>query len=69
MDQSMDHATELTLDQEFGLRVFADQVQQMTCEQAQKLLIEQHRLMLVQKVVYLQLLKQEWKLDVDFVAH
>jgi len=64
----MDQATNLTLDQEFSLRVFADQVQQMSLEQAQEFLVEQYRLMLVQKTMYQELLKHEWKLDLDFAS-
>lgn len=61
----MNQAIELTLEQEFSLRGFAAQVQQMSREQAQAFLIEQHRLMLVQKTMYQELLKHEWRLDVD----
>jgi hypothetical protein len=64
----MDQLIELTLDQEFSLRLFADQVQQMSREQAQEFLIEQYRLMMVQKTTYQNLLKQEWKLDLDFAS-
>jgi Phycobilisome degradation protein nblA len=60
--------TELTIDQEFSLRLFTDQVKQMSREQAQEFLIEQFRLMMVQKTIYQELLKQEWKLDLDFAS-
>lgn len=60
--------TELTVDQEFSLRLFADQVKQMSREQAQEFLIAQYRLMMVQKTIYQELLKQEWKLDLDFAS-
>ena len=59
----MDQAIELTVEQEFNLRCFADQVQQMSREQAQTFLVEQHRLMIVQKTMYQEILKREWKLD------
>jgi Phycobilisome degradation protein nblA len=59
----MNQAIELTLEQEFSLRSFADQVQYMSREQAQEFLIDQHRLMLVQKTMYQELLKHEWQLD------
>jgi len=65
LEAAMDQATELTLDQEFSLRVFADQVQQMSREQAQEFLIEQCKLMMVQRTMYQELLKHEWKLDLD----
>lgn len=64
----MDREVELTLAQEFSLRIFADQVNQMSLEQAQEFLVEQYRLMMVQKVVFQELLKQEWKLDLDFAS-
>lgn len=65
----MDRAIELTLEQEFSLRNFADMVQKMSREQAQAFLIEQHRLMMVQKTMYQEILKHEWKLDSNFAAH
>lgn len=62
----MDQATELTLDQEFSLRFFEDQVQRMSHEQAQEFLIEQNKLMMVRDAMYRKLLKHEWKLESDF---
>lgn len=59
----MDSAIELTLEQEFSFRRFADQVQEMSREQAQEFLIEQYRLMMVQEKMYQELLKHEWQLD------
>ncbi|MBD2080738.1 NblA/ycf18 family protein [Leptolyngbya sp. FACHB-17] len=59
----MNPSIELTLEQEFSLRDFTDQVRQMPREQAQAFLIVQYRLMLVQKTMYLGLLRQEWKLE------
>lgn len=61
----MDQAIALTLEQEFNLRKFADLVRQMSHEQAQEFLIDQHKLMLVQEMSYRELLKHEWKLDSD----
>jgi Phycobilisome degradation protein nblA len=59
----MDQTIELTLEQDLSLRNFADMVKQMSREQAQEFLIEQQRLMMVQKTMYQEILKQEWKLD------
>lgn len=53
---------ELTLEQEFSFRDFSDQVRQMSRHQAQEFLIVQFRLMLIQRTMYQELLKQEWKL-------
>lgn len=64
----MNQANQLTLEQEFNLRSFAGQVEQMSREQAQECLIEQHRLMMVQERLYRDLLKQEWKLDWDVAS-
>jgi Phycobilisome degradation protein nblA len=61
----MDPVTELTLEQEFSLRSFADIVKQMSREQAQEFLIEQHKLMMVRETLYQDLIKQEWKLGLD----
>lgn len=61
----MDSSIELTLEQEFNLRDFTDQAHRMSREQAQEFLIVQYRLMLVQKTMYLGLLKQEWKLELN----
>lgn len=42
----MDSEIELSLEQKFGLRHFTDRVQQLSCEQARQLSIEQNRLMI-----------------------
>lgn len=64
----MDQAIELTLEQDLSLRNFADLVRQMSCDQAREFLIEQQRLMMLQKTMYQEILKQEWKLGSDFAA-
>jgi Phycobilisome degradation protein nblA len=64
----MDQVTELTLEQAFSLRRFADQVEEMSREQAQALLVEQYRQMLLQETLYQDLLKQEWQLDAGFAS-
>jgi Phycobilisome degradation protein nblA len=64
----MDQAVDLTIDQEFSLRLFADQVQQMSLEQAQVFLVEQCKAMMIQKTLFQEILKQEWKLDMDLVS-
>jgi energy-converting hydrogenase A subunit M len=68
MDTDMNTAIELTLEQDLNLRTFSDLVQKMSREQAQAFLIEQHRLMMIQKTMYQGILKHEWKLDSDFAA-
>ncbi|NJP08141.1 MAG: phycobilisome degradation family protein [Leptolyngbyaceae cyanobacterium RU_5_1] len=64
----MNQALELTLEQEFSLRCFADKVQQMSHKQAHEFLIEQYRLMMLQETMYQNLLKHEWKLDGDLAS-
>lgn len=64
----MNESSELTLDQEFSLKIFADQVKRMSREQAQELLIEQNRLMMIQKSTYQNLLRHKWKLNFDFAS-
>jgi len=59
---------ELTLEQEFSLRNFTDQVQQMSREQAQEFLILQYKHMMIREMMYKEILKQEWKLDLDFTS-
>lgn len=59
----MNRENELTLEQEFAHRSFADQVKQMSREQAQEFLIAQHKLMMLQTTMYQELLKHEWKLE------
>ncbi|MEM6836814.1 MAG: NblA/ycf18 family protein [Cyanobacteria bacterium P01_C01_bin.120] len=61
----MDQTVELTLEQEFMLKDFAFQVQKMSLEQAREFLIDQHRNMLIQKLIFQNLLKHEWNLDPD----
>ncbi|BAZ69720.1 phycobilisome degradation protein NblA [Fischerella sp. NIES-4106] len=64
----MDQDIELTLEQEFSLRNFTDQVRQMSHEQAQEFLILQHKHMMIREIMYQEILKQEWKLDLDFAS-
>jgi hypothetical protein len=64
----MDQPIELTLEQEFSLRSFNAQVQQMSREQAQNLLILQNQHMMIREKMYQDLLKHEWKLDLDFAS-
>ena len=61
----MDQEIEFTLEQELSLRSFANQVQKMSREQAQEFLIVQHRLMMVQKKMYQDLLRREKNLGLD----
>jgi len=64
----MNQPIELSLEQEFSLRSFADQVQQMSCEQAQEFLLLLHKQMMIQETMYQQFLNHEWKIDSGAVA-
>ena len=55
--------TELSLEQKFSLRAFADQVRHMSREQAQEVLIKLHEHMMLKENMYKSLLKHEWELD------
>jgi Phycobilisome degradation protein nblA len=59
----MNQPIKLSLEQEFNLRSFTDQVQYMSLEQAQAFLLKLYEQMLIQETTYKELLKQEWKLD------
>jgi Phycobilisome degradation protein nblA len=59
----MNQPIKLSLEQEFSLRIFGDQVQQMSREQAQVFLLKLYEQMIIQETSYQQLLKHEWKLD------
>jgi hypothetical protein len=54
---------ELSLEQQFSIRSFADQVQQMSREQAQEFLLMLYQQMMMKDMMYQHFLKQEWKLD------
>jgi Phycobilisome degradation protein nblA len=62
----MNRDIKLTLEQQFSLRNFSDIVRQMSREQAQDLSIEQHKQMILRKILYREIFKQEWKCDLDF---
>lgn len=64
----MDRTFELTLEQEFSLRSFADCVEQMSHQQAQEFLIEQYRFMMTQEMMYQDLLMHQWNLELDLTS-
>lgn len=59
----MDQPIQLSLEQEFSLRSFADQVQQMSREQAQEFLLMLYQQMMMRETMYRDFLKHEWRLD------
>ncbi len=61
----MNPDAKLSLEQEFNLKHFSGQVQQMSREQAQEFLIRMREQMMVQENLYRTLLKHDWKIDSD----
>ncbi len=56
----MNDSKKLSLEQEFNLRTFADQVGNLTSEEAQGLSIELYRRMMLKDNLYEELLKDYW---------
>ncbi|HEY9674694.1 MAG TPA: NblA/ycf18 family protein [Waterburya sp.] len=65
----MNQPMELSLEQQFSIRTFADQVQHMSREQAQEFVLMLYQQMMMKEAMYLHFLKHEWKLDSDVIAH
>ncbi|WP_375503470.1 NblA/ycf18 family protein [uncultured Nostoc sp.] len=59
----MNQSIELSLEQEFSLRTFADLVQQMSREQAQEFLQMLYKQMMIREKTYQELLKHQWEVD------
>ena len=53
---------ELSLEQEFNIRAFKTQVQQMSREQAQEFLVKLYQHMIARENMYKELMKHEWNL-------
>jgi Phycobilisome degradation protein nblA len=64
----MDQTIELTLEQEFSIRSFNEQVQHMSREQAQEFLIFLHQQMMIREMMYQEIMKRELQSDLDFVS-
>ncbi len=56
----MNDSKKLSLEQEFNLRTFADQVGNLTSEEARGLSIELYRRMMLKDNLYEELLKDYW---------
>ncbi|MGF2037304.1 MAG: NblA/ycf18 family protein [Nostoc sp. CmiVER01] len=59
----MNQPIELSLEQEFSLRIFTDLVQQMSREQAQEFLLMLYKQMMIRETTYQELLKHQWEVD------
>ena len=59
----MNQPIELSLEQQFSIRSFETQVDQMSLEQAQQFLVQMYKQMLMREATYKQLLKHQWGLE------
>lgn len=64
----MNQPMELSVEQQFNIRCFADQVQHMSREQAQEFLLMLYQQMMMKETMYQHFLKHEWKLDSGAIA-
>ncbi len=54
---------ELSLEQQFSIRAFQTQVENMSLEQAQDFLVKLYEQMMVREATYQHLLKHQWGLE------
>ena len=59
----MKNSEQLSLEQEFNLRIFADQVRTLSPDQVQDLSIELYRRMMLKDNMYEELLKDYWGIN------
>jgi hypothetical protein len=63
----MNQPLNLTLEQEFNQRIFADRVQHLSRQEAQEMLIILHEHMMLKDNVYKALLSQDWERELDTI--
>ena len=56
----MSNPIELSLEQQFSIRSFETQVQQMSHEQAQDFLVKLYQQMVMREATYKELIKHQW---------
>lgn len=61
----MSQPIELTLEQQFSIRSFETQVQNMSREQAQDFLVKLYEQMMMRETMYKHFLKHQWGLEPD----
>lgn len=61
----MNQPVELSLEQQFNIRFFETQVQQMSREQAQNFLVDLYKQMMMRETMYKHFLKHQWGLEPD----
>ena len=59
----MNQPIELSLEQQFSIRSFETQVEQMNLEQAQDFLVKLYRQMVMREAPYKELLKHQWGIE------
>lgn len=59
----MSQPIELSLEQQFNIRSFETQVEQMNLEQAQDFLVKLYRQMVTREATYKELLKHQWGIE------
>ena len=59
----MNYSEKLSLEQEFSLRTFTDQVRTLSPEQAQDLSLELYRQMMIKDNFYEEILKDYWGMN------
>lgn len=59
----MDKPIELSLEQQFSLRSFQDQVANMSQEQAQHFLVKLYEQMMLRETMYKHFLKHQWGIE------
>jgi Phycobilisome degradation protein nblA len=59
----MNQPIELSLEQQFSIRSFETQVQNMSHEQAQNFLVQLYKQMMMREATYKHLLKHQWGLE------
>jgi hypothetical protein len=60
LEVTMSKPIDLSLEQQFNIRTFETQVNQMSREQAQEFLVNMYRQMLVRENMYKEFLRHEW---------
>ncbi|MEA5616236.1 NblA/ycf18 family protein [Cronbergia sp. UHCC 0137] len=61
----MNQPINLSLEQQFSIRSFSTQVQEMSHDQAKDFLVKLYEQMVVREATYKELLKHQWGLDSD----
>lgn len=59
----MSNNIQLSLEQQFSIRAFATQVEEMSQQQAQDFLVKLYEQMMIREATYQHLLKHQWGLE------